>query len=227
MAGSLASLGCPSDRIRVLRIGIRPEQYPFRARRGWDGVSPAVLFACASFREKKGLEYGLRAVAQVRRKHPNVVLRLAGDGPLRGRLEEVIAAEGLGDAVRLLGYVSHEEMVGEMAGADLFLQPSVTAEDGDTEGGAPTTILEAQACGLPVVATTHADIPNVVASETRALLAEERSSEQLAHTIEQLLFDKALYRTVSCAGREFVVKHHDVRKLARSLEAHYEEVLGG
>src|SRR5439155_13466167 len=76
--------------------------------------------------------------------------------------ERLAAKLDCADAVRITGMVSHTEYRELVAGAHVCLQPSRTAADGDTEGGAPTVILEMQALGIPVVATRHADIPFVV-----------------------------------------------------------------
>lgn len=226
MRERLLELGCPPEKVRIQRIGIPLERYPFRARARKAAGQPVRLFACASFREKKGLRYTLQAVARARNDHPALALRIGGDGPERPRLEAEIRHLQLGDCTKLLGFLSHAQMLEEMDGADLFLQPSVTASNGDSEGGAPTTLLEAQACGLPVLASFHADIPAVVAEGESGLLAPERDADGLAAHLTALLGAPERWAQMGTAGRERMQRLHDVEKQTRRLEDLYLELAG-
>ena len=96
----------------------------------------------------------------------------------------------------------------------------MTAANGDTEGGAPTTILEAQACCVPIVSTRHADIPNVVADES-AVLAHERDVEGLASALASVLDHPGHWDQMGLAGRAFVEKYHDVSNEVKLLEDKY------
>jgi colanic acid/amylovoran biosynthesis glycosyltransferase len=226
MRQRLIEAGCPPEKAHVQRIAIEVERYPFRRRPPKPPAEPVRIFFCASFREKKGLSFALEAVARVRDEFPRIEFRVGGDGELRGEVEDALDRLGLRSHTRLLGFLRHREMVDEMDRADLFLQPSVTASDGDSEGGAPTTILEAQACGLPVLATEHADIPNVVAPGRSALLAPERDVDALASHLASLLKEQDRWAAMGEAGREQVTRFHAVGTEMRRLEAHYFELAG-
>ncbi|MDJ0848755.1 MAG: glycosyltransferase [Myxococcota bacterium] len=219
MGRALVDLGCPSEKLHVQRIAIPCARYPFRART--PGAAPVRLFFCASFREKKGLRYALEAVARARAEHPGLVFRVGGDGPERAEVESLVARLGLGDCTELLGFLSHQRMIEEMQAADLFLQPSVTAANGDSEGGAPTTVLEAQACGLPVLATYHADLPHVVVEGESALLAPERDVERLAANLLTLLKSPERWASMGEEGRSHVERFHDAEGEVARLEARY------
>jgi colanic acid/amylovoran biosynthesis glycosyltransferase len=182
------------------------------------------LFFCASFREKKGLLYALEAVARARAEHPDLLLRVGGDGPQRPQVDQAVSRLGLAGCTQMLGFLSHRDMLEEMDAADLFLQPSVTGDDGDSEGGAPTTLLEAQACGLPVLATTHADIPWIVAHGESGLLAPERDVESLTSHLLALLKEPERWAALGAAGRERVERFHDAAQETRRLEALYLEL---
>lgn len=95
----------------------------------------------------------------------------------------------MGEYVRLLGFLGYEGYQQQMGEADLFLHPSVTAADGDSEGGAPTAIPEAQVMGLPVTSTLHVDIPHVVAPDESALLSGERDVAGLAVNVARHILD--------------------------------------
>ena len=88
--------------------------------------------------------------------------------------------------------------------------PSITAQNGDTEGGAPVAILEAQATGLPVISSYHADIPEVVVDGKSALLAPEKDVETLAKHLEYLVEHPDVWGRMGQAGREHVEEEYDV-----------------
>lgn len=223
LAEGLAKLGCPREKIAVQPIGIVPGRYRFRAREPRADGSVRLLF-CASFREKKGLRYALEALALARREDPRLTLRVGGDGPGRAAAESLVAGLGLADAVSFLGFLRHEALLAELDDADLFIQPSVTAADGDSEGGAPTTLLEAQACGLPVLATRHADIPFVVPDGESGLLCPERDAEALARNLLALAKAPERWAPMGAAGREHVERFHDVDRETARLEDLYRSL---
>jgi len=226
MREALVALGCPVEKTALQPISIETCRYPFRLRSA-PRSRPVRLFFCASFREKKGLHFALEAVARARAEHPNLVFRIGGDGPLRAAVERDLERLGLRDCTELLGFLPHARMLEEMHAADLFVQPSVTAADGDSEGGAPTTLLEAQACGLPVLATTHADLPHVVAPGESALLAPERDAEALARNLLELLKAPERWGPMGEAGREHVERFHEAERAADRVEDLYLELAQG
>ncbi|HET6373355.1 MAG TPA: glycosyltransferase [Candidatus Polarisedimenticolia bacterium] len=222
MARRLESIGCPPVKIRLQRIGIDLNRYRFHERAPAAG-RPVRLLQCARMIPKKGFETTLKSLALARRGGSRVELRLIGDGPLMPQLAELARELGLEGAVTFLGSQPREAFIRELDEADLYVQPSRTAEDGDTEGGAPTTILEAQASGLPILATRHADIPHIVREGESALLSEEADAPGLAANISRLAADPALWARMGRAGRAHVEAAHDARRLAHELESFYEE----
>ena len=226
MRARLLELGCPARKAHVQRIGIDLPRYRFRKRQPPAAGEPVRILYCASFREKKGLTFALEAVARVREEVPAIEFRVAGDGLLRPEIEARVRELGLEDCTRLLGFVGHARFLAELDEAHLFVQPSVTAEDGDSEGGAPTTLLEAQACGVPVLATHHADIPNVVVEGESALLSAERDVDGLAANLLTLAKDPERWAGMGVAGRSHVECFHDAALEVRRLESLYCELAG-
>jgi colanic acid/amylovoran biosynthesis glycosyltransferase len=107
----------------------------------------------------------------------------------------------------------------------VFLSPSITARDGDSEGGAPVAIVEAEATGMPVVATVHADIPEVVVDGESALLSPERDVRRLAEHLERLVTEPRLWEPMGRRGRAHVERNHDARVQTGRLEEIYAAVL--
>ena len=225
MKQRLAELGCPRDKIQIQRIALRLNEMPFPAKRQLAGRKPVFLFA-GRFVEKKGVIYALEAVRQLARAGHQFEFRIIGDGPLNGDLRRFADEQQLHSHVRFLGFLNHPQYLEELQSADIFVHPSVVAADGDSEGGAPTSILEAQAYGLPIVATTHADIPNVTAPGHSALLAPERDSRTLAENMALLLEHPERWAEMGRAGREFVETYHDVDREIQILEDRYLALMG-
>lgn len=218
MAQRLGDLGCPADKVVVQHLGVDLEQFPFSPVRD----APVVL-TYAAFREKKGLVYALRAFARVWEAHPEARLRMIGDGPLRGVLEGEIQLLGMGGQVEMLGMLPHETAIEELKRASILLYPSVTASDGDTEGGAPVALIEAMAVGTPVVSSRHADIPEVAPC---GLLFDERDVDGLTEGLDALLGSEKMRVERAKAGRAHVETQHDLARQAGKLEGIYDRMRG-
>jgi len=221
MRQQLINLGCQPDKIEIQRIGVDVNKIPFRSRRPTTEHKIRIIFV-GRFVEKKGLLYALQAVRDVHRLHGfNIEFRVIGDGPLAGEVNAFVHANRMEAEVQLLGSLSHENYLREIQQADLMLQPSVTAADGDNEGGAPTTILEAQASGMPVLSTYHADIPNVVVPGVSAILVPERDHQRLLDALVYLLEHQGVWEEMGRAGRNHVQRFHNIEHEAVQLEDKY------
>lgn len=219
----LIDLGAPSDRVRIQPIPIRVERFDFR-RPEPPVDRPPVLLQVGRFVVKKGMDLTVRAHAALASVHPETELWLVGDGPERPALERLVTEMGTRERVRFLGMLDHESYADILRRADILVQPSRTAPDGDGEGGAPTVLLEAQAVGLPVVTTRHADIPFVVDSAA-ALMAREDDLGVLVRHLRHLLDHPEEWPERARAGREKVIRQHDPARLARQLEGLYDALL--
>ena len=221
MASSLVDLGCPEEKVRVQRLGIDLDAFPFYERTAKDTVE---VLMYASMREKKGHRYGVDAFARVKDKLPQATLTMIGDGPLRPEIHEQVNRLGLEESVTFLGNLSHSDCIAILQRADVLLYPSLTASDGDTEGGAPVGIIEAMACGLPVVSTNHADIPFVLMDGEAGILVDERDVSGLAHGVLTALQDENLVSGMVERARITAEERHSLAVQAESLEAAYDSV---
>jgi len=220
MMRRLEALGCPRSKLRIQRIAIDPMRYRFRERED-PGTGPVNLLLCGRMVPKKGYPIALRALAEARRNDRRLRLRILGDGPERPAIERLVHDLGLEDVVTFLGQSPRETFLEELDRAHLYVQPSMTAPDGDSEGGAPTTLLEAQACGLPILTTRHADIPGIVAEEDSAILADEGDVPGFAANLSVLASSPGRWGSMGRAGRARMEARHDVRRLATHLEVLY------
>ena len=230
MARCVVELGCPEHKVKVQHLGVDVENIHFQPRQ-WHSDEPLRVLIAASFREKKGIPYAIEALGIVARELP-VQLTIIGDAGQEPESQQekvrILAAlenSGLKDNTRLLGFQAHQTMLQEAYANHLFLQPSITAQDGDTEGGAPVAIIEMLASGMPVVATTHCDIPEVVGSAFAHLLAPERDAVGLAKLIQTLLNEPDSWSSLLQEGRRHIESEYHQRRQAESLTEHYNEIL--
>ena len=172
--------------------------------------------------EKKGLEIALRALSDPRVDFP-WRLTVIGDGPLGPRLRALANKLGIGDHVDFVGSRSLDELRAALQAHDLLLQPSRIAPDGDSEGGAPTVILEAQACGMPVLSTAHADIPHITLPGQSAWLAPEGDAVALAYLMRRAAEEADRWDIMGRAGRYKIETDHDVNRTILHLEDLYAE----
>lgn len=229
MARHIVGLGVPPEKVRIQRLGIDLGRVEFRPRRRRRGEKLRFLIA-ATFREKKGIPYALEALGLFRRVHENIEITLIGDATheVRDQIEKervlkTIREWSLGGKVRLLGFVSREVLLREAYDHHVFVSPSVTAADGDTEGGAPVTIIEMAASGMPIVSTRHCDIPFVLSEENRSLLVDEADSVALCNAVKRLADGN--WDELCLANRRFIEKEMDVRRQAQKMEESYMGLL--
>ena len=141
---------------------------------------------------------------------------MAGNGPLWESTRQLVSALGLEGVVHLPGVLSPDQVAAHMAASRAFVQHSVVTVDNDHEG-TPLSVLEAMACGLPVVSTRHAGIPDVVEEGVSGLLCAERDLGTMAGSMLRLAGDPALALHMGQAGRARVEGAHRVEDRIASL----------
>lgn len=162
----------------------------------------------------KGVEYLIRAMnIIVNKKNKKVKLIIIGDGEERQNLEKLTKELNLGNNVIFLGKIPNEKIAEFMASSDVFVLPSLSE-------GFPSVILEAMACGLPIVATNVGGIPYVVNEEENGFLVMPKDSEQIAEKILFLLENKNISEEISKKNKE-MIKKYDLNNIIQELEKVY------
>lgn len=174
-----------------------------------------MIISVGRLTEQKGYPDLLDAFRQVHPAFPEAFLVIAGSGKQAQELEEMVRRFGLQDAVRLTG--AREDVPRLLAASDLFVSSSLWE-------GLPKVILEAMAAGLPLVATSVGDTPNVVQEEF-GLLVPPGQPVQLAQAICSLLSNPERMRSWGKAAREYARLHHSAEQWAQQVIGLYEEVL--
>ena len=228
MAVHLQLLGCPKDKIAVHPLGIDVDALPSRQRVLQPGTPLQVLFA-GTFREKKGVEYVIRGVANARARGVRLHLTLVGDAAGKAgdqETKEAIFREinrlELNDVVTHRPFVPFDELIQIALAAHVFVAPSVTSADGDAEG-TPFVLQQMMATGMPVIATTHSDIPYILGGEQHRLVPE-RDAETIATRLQEYVEEPERLGRDGMALRERMRAAFDVRACGAQLSDIYDAV---
>lgn len=199
--------GLPEEKLRVLPMGIESAKFEFRERTMASERDVRVL-SVARLAPVKGLEYGIRAFAKALKSVPRMRYAIAGDGPLRDDLPRLAAELGVADRMEFLGMLPHDRLAPVWNEADVFLMPGVTDADGQVEGQG-VVLLEAQASGLPVIASRAGGMPENVIEGASALLVEPKDVDGLAEAMVALATHPQRWAAMGRAGREFVRRERE------------------
>jgi colanic acid/amylovoran biosynthesis glycosyltransferase len=228
MARQVVALGCPEQKIRVLRIGVDLSAIPY-APRSWTPGTPLHVLMASSFRPKKGIPVALRALAALKETlRITIVGDSAGDaGSEREKklIYRTAHETGLAEKIDWLGFRSHKELLPIAQGAHLFLHPSMQASSGDNEGGAPVILTEIAASGMPIVSTRHCDIPEVIIDGETGYLARENDAYHLTACLKKWIDEPGAWSKRLAAGRRHIEEHFDLVKQAGKLETIYKSLL--
>jgi glycosyltransferase involved in cell wall biosynthesis len=196
MLQQLTAMGAPPGKLRYNPYGVDCDQFA-----GADPThAPITFLAVGRFTPKKAPQLTLEAFAKVQRLIPSAVLRMIGDGPLTTECRRSAQALGIEQSVTFLGTQPPAVVRKEMRSARCFVQHSVVAADGESEG-TPVAVIEAGATGLPVVATRHAGIPDVVIEGETGFLVDEHDVDGMARCMLRLAEDPVLAGRLGGAAR--------------------------
>jgi glycosyltransferase involved in cell wall biosynthesis len=213
--------GIPLERMTSIPTGIDLARFvpgdaaAARARLGLP-ERPA-LGIVATLRDWKGHEYLFEAIAQDRAAWAGWQVLVVGDGPYRDRLDTRLAQLDLTAAVRFVG--QQEDVVPWLQALDLFALPSYGEE------GVPQAILQAMACGVPVVSTGIGAITEAVEAGTTGLIVEPRSAASLAAGLATLRDDAALRARFAAAARARAERDFGLDRMLDRMEAVFRAVL--
>jgi glycosyltransferase involved in cell wall biosynthesis len=190
------------------------------ARTRWRGGATHVVVIVGHLSEVKGYPAFLRAVAKLAGRYPGCrFLAVGGETACHGyeaTLRAMAASLGVADRVEFLGW--RNDVADVIRAADVIVQPSLLE-------GLPLTVLEAMACGVPVVATNVNGTPEALLDRRTGLLIEPDDSDALSEKVSMLLDNAGLRESMGRAGRDRVEQHFTLRQFLPKLENLYDEVL--
>lgn len=179
---ALVDLGADPSRVHVLRNGVDLSLFHPKEQRSFGGIGDcrrSKLLSVGHLIKRKGHDLVINALAYL----PDTELVIAGDGPERRRLEQLANERGLNERVHFLGVIEHERLADLYSSADLLVLAS-------SREGWPNVLLEALACGTPVVATRNWGTPEIISSPDAGCLVEQQTPRALAEAIEKTLLSR-------------------------------------
>jgi glycosyltransferase involved in cell wall biosynthesis len=209
----------PENRLTYVAPGIIPEEFSFdenarkQLRKTWNVGDDPVLFSAAMFRpdvKTEGLRWVIRACGELMRQGLNFKLVIAGDGKEREKLQQM-AAEQVTGRVLFVGKILRKDLYRYYSAADVFVFPGIRESLG-------MVFLEAQSCGLPVVAFNNAGVPEAVRDGQTGLLVPMYAREPFVEAIKRLVLDKNLRQQMGLAAKSYVREFHDLNKNYQELE---------
>ncbi|HXV18850.1 MAG TPA: glycosyltransferase, partial [Candidatus Omnitrophota bacterium] len=209
----------PRHKAVLLRSGICLERFTYQPK-AYKPPERLKVLTIGRLVEMKGIEYIIRAVHKLVKKGRDLELSIAGDGPLKEDLERLVKRLDLEDPISFLGEKTSEETAQLLREHHIFVASSVTAPNGQRDS-AVNTLKEAMATGLPVVATRHGGIPELVEDGLSGFLVPERDEASIAEKIEWLADHAASWRAMGLAGRARVQRDYDIEKLNDRLVSLY------
>lgn len=220
----LLALGCPEDKIEIVPLGIIPVENIPRKNKPPGQLN---LVQIASFTEKKGQMYAVQAVEKALESCPKITLTLMGpDSPLKSYIGDYVRQKKLGLNITIKDAISPPLLSEELHKYDVFIHPSILAANGDNEGGAPVVLLNAQNCGLPVISTTHRDIPSYVLHEKTGILSQEKKVNDLAESIIKFYkMHSDEYQVYSKNAILHVTQNYNIENNARNLFDLYHQMI--
>ncbi len=205
-----------ASKVHVVRLGIDLSAIAPAPEVPRPVASPATLLCVGTLHEVKGQRHAIEAVALLAARGHDVRLDLIGDGPDRTALEALVSARSLTEIVRLVGSLAHAEVLERYRHCDLVVVPSIESRDGRKEG-LPTVIVEAMACGAPVIASDLAGIGEIVDHERTGLLVPPGDAEALADAAQRLLTYPRLRALTTESARALVQADYDRDTNARRM----------
>lgn len=214
MKEKLVALGADAAKVKVIPYGVNLERFRLPES---DTPKELIFLAVGRFTLKKAPLTTIRAFAETLEQFPEArLVMIGGKEGQYARCAELAAELGLQEKIDFTGVLSADEIAAWMRRAFAFVQHSVTAADGDMEG-TPNSVLEASACGLPVISTRHGGIIDAVIEGETGLLVDEGDGEGMARNMIELARNRERAAQMGRKAREHIMQNYEAEKQIRKL----------
>ncbi len=199
-----------SDMVISPSKGIDTDKFEPKSTHAGPSDKVKVLYV-GRLHELKGLDYLIEAFSEVKNKYDKVELLIIGSGDFKGDLERSVHDEGLDEDVKFIGEVEHLELINHYQNSDIFVLPSLSE-------GLSNVIMEAMACGLPVIATDVGGNRELVKHEKGGLVVDAKDVSILQSSLEKLLNDAELREKMGRFNRIYIQKFNQDSVLSKKAE---------
>ncbi len=222
LANQLIRNGLDRKRNTIIPYGVDFDLFP--DIKTYRAVGDVIILHGGRLVEKKGVYDLLRAFKALSGKMDGIKLVIAGGGDQFEVLNTYVKDNDLLDDVIFTGPVSQSKMIQLMYSSDIFVLNSRTSSQDETEGY-PVAILEAMACGLPIISTIHAGIPDQIDDGKNGLLIEERNTRQLTNALYKLIKEPIYRQQLGEAARKKATRKFDYSHLQEAYDKYFESIL--
>jgi len=218
--------GARPEQLRIVYCGIDPGLFCPSDKHDRSPGAQLQIRSAGRLVEKKGFTYLIDACRILASRGIDFKCVIAGSGPDEAILNRHIDEHGLRKRVRVTGQpLAQEDIPAFMQQGDIFCLPCVWATDDDVDG-LPLMLMEAMACGLPVISTRLVGIPDLVIHKETGLLVKPNDSNELAGALLELQHDRSLAQRLATAGRERVLESFDIHHCLDTLLEQFRCKLG-
>ena len=178
-----------------------------------------IIFSARRLVYKNGLDTLIESAHLVAQDNPDILFVVAGNGPSRKLIENRIKELGIEDNIKLTGFVPDEQLPVYYNAADYFVLPSGSGE------GLPLVLLEAMACGLPVIATTVGGTPEIIEHMKNGVLVPPRNPEAIAEALSKLLAQENLGKKIGEEAKKKIQNRFSWEENVRQLKEAYSQLI--
>ena len=225
-ASILVNQGCDPAKVHVVHLGVETSKIPAIARTKNEGELH--LLQLSNYSQKKGHIYTLQAFIKALNDCPNMTLTFVGSEleNIKSKLEALVKQHNIEHKVRFIGFIEFTKLYEFFGQYHVFIHPSCYSDTRDCEGGAPIVLLDAQCTGMPVISTTHCDIPEEVIHGKTGLLTPEKDADALAGSIRTFYnMNNNTYQQYATAARQHVIENFDIKPCALQLQKLYNTIV--
>jgi len=218
MSHALEKVGCPETKLLINTYGPHPDYLNIKP----DNNSNYII-SVGRHTYKKAPYLTILTFQKVLEQQPHLKLKMIGDGELFDVSKNLVKSLGLENNIILLGGLERKEIIKHLQSAFLFVQHSIVAYNGDSEG-TPVGIIEAMAAGLPVVSTRHAGIPDVVIENETGLLVDEGDIDTMASYMLKLVENRDLAESFGKNGNARILSEFTLQKHISTIDRLIQEI---
>jgi len=181
-----------------------------------------IIITVARFIEKKGIEYGILAIKELKNFYPDIRFNIVGSGPLRYKYEKLINRYDLNNNVFFLGNLDNLALNKELNRANIFLLPCVQGGNGDMDG-IPVSLMEAMFLEIPVISTNISGIPELIEDGIEGYLVTPGNYYDIVKVVKNLIENKALRENMGRKGKIKVLNKFNINMEICKLEKIWEK----
>ena len=213
MKMDIEGISGPLKNLHVLPYGVDTEKFIPGAKKSNQAIQ---LISVGRFTAKKAPILSIKAFQILLEKFPTAHFTMIGDGELWEDAKKYVEENGLGKSIAFMGQQKPDLILEKLQEADIFIQHSIKTPSGDSEG-TPNSILEASACGLPIVSTLHAGIPEAVIQDETGILVQESDFKAMGEALISLAEDPKLRLRMGKSARNHMLNNYEIKTQAEKL----------